>query len=233
MHRFFLMARISCPAPAHSLSVLTLDSVCLWANYETSLPLLLSERCPCAIEGWCPLFLACVTDRNCVHHEKVFLLKLSIKTQGGGGFSWYVYVSRLFFCLAEVENNAGAAISKISVETDSDDGSLFTGLWKTFPWIDVQKSSGIREGTYCRRPWMILNPRELQVVPGRAGGGSYRRKKNYIAKKEFAYRLCARRPTSAMPKSFLCCERAFCRSMVVMCRGGDVTCFDVMRLVAV
>ena len=28
--------------------------------------------------------------------------------------------------------------------------------------------------------------------------------------------MCARRPTSAMPKSFLCCERAFCRSMVVM-----------------
>ena len=26
----------------------------------------------------------------------------------------------------------------------------------------------------------------------------------------------ARRPTSAMPKQFLCCERAFCRSMVVM-----------------
>ena len=44
--------------------------------------------------------------------------------------------------------------------------------------------------------------------------------------------MCARRPTSAMPKPFLCCERAFCRSMVVMCRGGDVTCFDVMRLLA-
>ena len=28
--------------------------------------------------------------------------------------------------------------------------------------------------------------------------------------------MCARRSTSAMPKSFLCCERAFCRSMVVM-----------------
>ena len=28
--------------------------------------------------------------------------------------------------------------------------------------------------------------------------------------------MCARRPTSAMPKSFLCCERAFCCSMVVM-----------------
>ena len=56
----------------------------------------------------------------------------------------------------------------------------------------------------------------LQVVPGRAGGGSFTRKKNYIAKKEFAYRMCARRPTSAMPKPFLCCERAFCCSMVVM-----------------
>ena len=56
----------------------------------------------------------------------------------------------------------------------------------------------------------------LQVVPGRARGGSFRRKKNYIAKKEFAYRMCARRPTSAMPKPFLCCEPAFCCSMVVM-----------------
>ena len=56
----------------------------------------------------------------------------------------------------------------------------------------------------------------IQVVPGRVGGGSFRRKKNYIAKKEFAYRMCARRPTSAMPKPFLCCERAFCCSMVVM-----------------
>ena len=39
---------------------------------------------------------------------------------------------------------------------------------------------------------------DIQVVPGRAGGGSFRRKKKYIAKKEFAYRMCARRPTSAM-----------------------------------
>ena len=61
-----------------------------------------------------------------------------------------------------------------------------------------------------------INLWNLQVVPGRAGGGSFRRKKNYIAKKEFAYRMCARRPTSAMPKPFLCCERAFCCSMVVM-----------------
>ena len=53
-------------------------------------------------------------------------------------------------------------------------------------------------------------------MPGQAGGGSFQKEKNYIAQKEFAYRMCARRPTSAMPKSFLCCERAFCRSVVVM-----------------
>ena len=74
----------------------------------------------------------------------------------------------------------------------------------------------------CGGPWSPINVKNMkkinyiQVVPGRAGGGSFRRKKNYIAKKEFAYRMCARRPTSAMPKPFLCCERAFCRSMVVM-----------------
>ena len=55
----------------------------------------------------------------------------------------------------------------------------------------------------------------LPVVPGQAGGGSFK-EKNYKSKKEFAYRMRARRPTSAMPKPFLCCERAFCRSMVVM-----------------
>ena len=86
------------------------------------------------------------------------------------------------------------------------------------------------------RPKEIMTPTityiYIQAVPGRAGGGSFRRKKKYIAKKEFAYRMCARRPTGAMPKPFLCCERAFCCSMVVMCRGGDLTSFDVMGSVA-
>ena len=58
--------------------------------------------------------------------------------------------------------------------------------------------------------------KQLPVVPGQAGGGSFQKEKNYIAQKEFAYRMCAWWPTSAMPKSFLCCERAFCPSMVVM-----------------
>ena len=57
---------------------------------------------------------------------------------------------------------------------------------------------------------------DIPVVPGQAGGGSFQKEKNYIAQKEFAYRMCAWWPTSAMPKSFLCCERAFCPSMVVM-----------------
>ena len=54
--------------------------------------------------------------------------------------------------------------------------------------------AGIDGGEYIKLP----------VVPGQAGGGSFQKEKNYIAKKEFAYRMCARRPTSAMPKSFLC-----------------------------
>ena len=55
----------------------------------------------------------------------------------------------------------------------------------------------------------------LQVEPGKPGA-EVSKKKNYKSKKQFAYRMCARRPTSAMPKPFLCCERAFCCSMVVM-----------------
>ena len=50
-------------------------------------------------------------------------------------------------------------------------------------------------------------------------GRKFQRKKTISQRKIFAYRMRARRPTSAMPKSFLCCERAFCRSMVVMFRA--------------
>ena len=62
--------------------------------------------------------------------------------------------------------------------------------------------------TYLNNFYVVYSvgtPRALlPVVPGQAGGGSFQKEKNYIAKKEFAYRMCARRPTSAMPKSFLC-----------------------------
>ena len=64
----------------------------------------------------------------------------------------------------------------------------------------------------------------------------FQKKKNYIAKKEFAYRMCARWPTIAMSKLFLGFERSFCRCRAVMsCALGwcvcDSTCFQVMWLV--
>ena len=35
------------------------------------------------------------------------------------------------------------------------------------------------------------SPHIVPVVPGQAGGGSFQKEKNYIAQKEFAYRMCA------------------------------------------
>ena len=80
----------------------------------------------------------------------------------------------------------------------------------------------------------------IQIVPGRAGGGSFRGKKNYKPKKEFAYRMCARRPTSALPKPIFLCAwptptgRSVWWWLVVFpwCVGGgdsDVMCSDVVR----
>ena len=65
----------------------------------------------------------------------------------------------------------------------------------------------------------------IQVVPGRAGGGSFKRKKNYIAKKEFAYRMCARWPTIAMSKLF-----SWVWTKLLPLHGCDVMCFGVMCL---
>ena len=64
----------------------------------------------------------------------------------------------------------------------------------------------------------------LQVVPGRAGGGSFKRKKNHIAEKEFAYRMCARWPTIAMSKFCLGLNEAFA---VAWLRCHDLLSSDV------
>ena len=77
----------------------------------------------------------------------------------------------------------------------------------------------------CKRP-IILQIPYIQVVPGRAGGGSFRRKKNYIAKKEFAYRMCARRLTSAMPQT-----TSLLWTCLLLFHGGDVTCFDACHVI--
>ena len=86
----------------------------------------------------------------------------------------------------------------------------------------------------CRGSLEIQTYIYIYTSSSRASRGrKFQKKKKWcIARKEFAYRMRARRPTSAMPKPFLCCERAFCCSMVLMCRGGDLTSFDVMRSVA-
>ena len=57
--------------------------------------------------------------------------------------------------------------------------------------------------------------RWIPVVPGQAGGGSFK-EKNYKSKKEFAYRMCARRPTSAMPNHFFAVNEPSAVPMVVM-----------------
>ena len=56
----------------------------------------------------------------------------------------------------------------------------------------------------------------LQVDPGKLGA-EVSEGKNYKPKKDFAYGMCARRPTSAMPKPSFLCEPAFSHS-----NGGDV-----------
>ena len=86
-------------------------------------------------------------------------------------------------------------------------------------WPMSSDSTEDREGlTHC--PNLNIKSWYHTSRAGQAGGGSFRSKKNYIAKKKFAYRMWARRPTSAMPKRFLCC------SMVVMWPVGchEVAC---------
>ena len=60
---------------------------------------------------------------------------------------------------------------------------------------------------------------------GRAGGGSFKRKKYYIARKEFAYRMCAKWPTTAMSKLFFWVWTKF-----LPLHGCDVMRFGVMCL---
>ena len=72
--------------------------------------------------------------------------------------------------------------------------------------------------------WYRQN-KDIQVVPGRAGGGSFKRKKNHIAEKDFAYRMCARWPTIAMSKFFF-----WVWTKLLPLHGGDVMWFGVMCL---
>jgi len=72
------------------------------------------------------------------------------------------------------------------------------------------RATNRRFGHFGRQNLPIHISYIIQVVPGRAGGGSFKRKKNYIAKKEFAYRECAQddRPLRC-PNFFLRLNEAF------------------------
>ena len=96
--------------------------------------------------------------------------------------------------------------SRTPLRSVSDRAKHDKKCWKEFAWRKHGTVAAVMMGV-CQI--------EIQVEPGKPGA-EVSKKKNYKSKKEFAYRMCARRPTSAMPKPFLCCEPAFCCSMVVM-----------------
>ena len=89
---------------------------------------------------------------------------------------------------------------------------------------DHQKKIKEKKSRRKSLPFLKIK-RLMQVVPGRAGGGRFRRKKNYIAKKEVAYRMCARWPTIAMSKLFF-----WVWTKLLPLHGCDVMCFGVMCL---
>ena len=80
----------------------------------------------------------------------------------------------------------------------------------------------------------------IQVVPGRAGGGSFSREKELYSKERICLKNVHKVTDQRDAKNIFCCERAFCRSMAVMsCAlkihfskegSGDVvvTSFDAM-----
>ena len=87
-------------------------------------------------------------------------------------------------------------------------------------WLKDPPFNDLKKWSWQLKSSEVPHPdRTLHTYSSRASRGaevSEEKNYNYIAKKEFAYRMRARRPTSATPKPFLCCERAFCCSMVVM-----------------
>ena len=118
--------------------------------------------------------------------------------------------------LPEHSSHLSRQVSCCNINEPTESGDHSTSVTERFQgegvFLGNPRDSGREDWGTLGKPLPLEPPplTTLQVVPGRAGGGSFRRKKNYIAKKEFAYRMCAGRPTSAMPKPFLCCERAFC-----------------------
>ena len=65
------------------------------------------------------------------------------------------------------------------------------GWWDGEWWDDgMIVIQVVLEGN-CTHQTIFLKFSAVPVVPGQAGGGSFQKEKNYIAQKEFAYRMCA------------------------------------------
>ena len=159
----------------------------------------------------------------------------------------------IWFYLSDVKLSIIVYLESRDLSTYPTNSSIYP-LVRASPWTRIPEWGRWGQEIPCNlagdpwshdrgkgEPWMISLHHiylcmYIQVVPGRAGGGSFRRKKNYIAKKEFAYRMCARWPTIAMSKLFFGFEQSFGRCMAVMsCALGwcvcDLTCFQMMWLV--
>ena len=124
-----------------------------------------------------------------------------------------------FVCLApqvedgtvDPQNELLLGSSKLVTSRGWNEGEISRTLlcWKCRKWCAF--FTPLIQKTWLLLVWLyhIISYYVIQVVPGRAGGGSFRRKKNYIAKKEFAYRMCARWPTIAMFKLLLGLNEVF------------------------
>ena len=99
----------------------------------------------------------------------------------------------------------------------------------SFPRFSNEHSLDVGETTN----WLVY-----QHYPDEAGRKFQARKNLYKPKKEFASRMHADRPTSAMPNPIFLCAPAFTRSVWVVGGGelcfhvDDVMCCGVMWLVA-
>ena len=67
---------------------------------------------------------------------------------------------------------------------------------------------------------------DIPVVPGQAGGGSFQKEKNYIERKNLPIECAQGDRPAQCPNHFFAC------APLLLFHGGDVTCFDVMKLLA-
>ena len=99
---------------------------------------------------------------------------------------------------------------------------------KGLPIRDLDLTTVLHRSFNFNRLWSQYS----KQFPGEPGAEVFRRKRTIKQRKKLPIECAQGDEPVRCPKPSFLCARAFSRSMVVMCRDGDVTCFDVMRLVA-